>query len=374
MVTRGLAALLALLPGVAMAGALRGGGRLQTSFVHDSNVFEAIEVVGRRTAGSLRLLGEVQLQATELPLSSRAGFSLRGLTESLHDYSSENRRQGEAALSWDLASATGRHRLALEAGYGLRTYPNSLRPNSAIRPDSSSGGHQRTWGRFVGVAPVGPRGSLAARLDVWQLNFRRTARVDRAGGGFDLAYEHPWGQRLVLRGGLELGTVRHGFPSLRVDRGSDPLTIGFGADRLDHYRFLHVGFHRTGRLIFQAQAGFRLEASNSIDGAFRRPEVTWLVSCPVGWRVVGQFYGSLERTTYTEPALRQFFVPRTGEIEAGDDDNTIVLRLARPIGHGWDLDARLGWYRNEALLVGVYYRKQVASFGISRSFGSSSGF
>ena len=124
----------------------------------------------------------------------------------------------------------------------------------------------------------------------------------------------------------------------------------------------------------EAEVGIRLQASNSLDGEYERPRVTWLVSRPLGWRVIGQFYGSLERTTYSEPLLHRFSVVRTGEIEAGDNDNTITFRLARPIGYGWDLDARVGWYRNEALLVGVFYRKQVASVGISRSFGSPTSF
>ena len=76
----------------------------------------------------------------------------------------------------------------------------------------------------------------------------------------------------------------------------------------------------------------------------------------------------------TARALRHVSVTRTGEIEAGDDDNTIVLRVARPLGHRWDLDARIGWYRNEALLLGVYYRKQVISLGVSQNFGSASSF
>ena len=363
MAARGLAALLVLLPSVAMAGTLRGGGRLQSSFAHDNNVFEDSDGARRRSAGSLRLLGEVQLQAPELPLASRAEVSLRGLAESFQDHPGENRRQGEAGLSWDLASATARHRVALEAGYGLRAYSAS-----------SSRGHHRTWARAVGVAPVGPRGSLVGRLDAWQLDFRRTARTDRTGGGFDLSYEHAWGRWLVLRGGLELGTVHHRSKSLRsLAEGQDPFAV-YGADRRDQRRFLHVGCRKAGRLVAQADAGFRMQASNSLDGVLHRPEVTWLVSWPLGWRVIGQFYGNLEHTTYTERALRAVSVTRTGEIEAGEDDNTIVLRLTRPVGRGWDLDARLGWYRNEALLVGVYYHKRVASLGISRNFGSSSGF
>jgi hypothetical protein len=357
---RSLALLLVFLPGGAIAGDLQGGGRVQSFYAHDDNVFEATDAARRQTAGSLRLLGEVRLAAVELPLDSRAEFSLRGLAESFQDYPSEDRRQGEVGLSWDLASPAARHRLNLEAGYGLRAYP-----------DSSSRGHHRAWGRVIGVVPVGPRGSLIGRLDAWQLDFRRLPGTDQTGADFDLSCEHPWGRRLVLRGGIELGTVRHRSMSLRI-LGVLPDTSVYGADRRDHYRFVHVGCRMTGRLVVQVQAGIRMQASNSLDGVLHRPEVTWLVSRPLGCRVIGQFYGNLEHTAYT--ALRYRPVTRTGEIEVGDDDNTVVLRLTRPIGHGWDLDARLGWYRNEALLVGVYYRKQVASLGISRSFGSSSGF
>lgn len=355
------ALLLVFLPAGAIAGDLQGGGRVQSFYAHDNNVFEATDAARRQGVGSLRLLGEVRLAAAKLPLDSRAELSLRGLAESFQDYPAEDRRQGEVGLSWDLASAAARHRLTAEAGYGLRAYP-----------DSSSRGHQRAWGRVIGVVPAGPRGSLIGRLDAWQLDFRRLPGTDQTGGDFDLSCEHPWGRRLVLRGGIELGTVRHRSMSLRI-LGVLPDTSVYGADRRDHYRFLHVGCRMTGRLVVQVQAGIRTQASNSLDGVFRRPEVTWLVSRSLGWRVIGQFYGNLERTSHTTPALRHQSVTRTGEIEAGDDDNTIVLRLTRPVGHGWDLDARLGWYRNEALLVGVYYRKQVASFGISRSFGSSSG-
>ena len=360
---RALALLLLLLPGRAVAGDLQGGGRLQSSYAHDSNVFEVTDPGRRQSDGSLRLQGEVRLVAAELPLESRAELLLRGLAESFQDHPAEDRRQGEAGLSWDLAPAAARHRVTLETGYGLRAYP-----------DSSSRGHHRAWGRLIGVAPVGPRGSLVGRLDIWQLDFRRTPTIDQTGGGFDLSYEHPVGRGLVLRGGLDLGTVHHRSESLRhLVVGGDP-PAEYGADRRDSYRFLHVGCRKTGRLVVQAQAGFRMQASNSLDGVLHRPEVNWLVSRSLGWRVIGQFYGNLEHTTYTARALRHVSVTRTGEIEAGDDDNTIVLRVARPLGHRWDLDARIGWYRNEALLLGVYYRKQVISLGVSQNFGSASSF
>lgn len=356
-------ALFGVVVGPSRAGDFRVGGRTQSALVRDDNVLEASLSDSTQTDAALRLLGEGWLIAEALPLESRAQLSFRGLAESFQDHSAEDRRQGEASLWWDLASVTARRRLTLEAGYGLRAYAGS-----------PTRGHHRAWGQITGTAPVGPRGSLVGRLDVWQLDFRRTARTDRTGGGFDLSYEHPCRRRLVLRAGLELGAVGHGVESLRLDRSTDPQDLVIGADRRDRSRFVHLGFRRNGRLVVQAQAGLRIQASNSVDGVFRRPEVSWLVSRPLAWRVSVQCYGNLSRTTYTESVLRRVLITRTGEIEAGDDDNTVVLRCARPVGYGWDLDARVGWYRNEALLVGVYYRKQVVSVGISRNFGSPSGF
>lgn len=345
------------------AAEFRAGGRLQSALVHDDNVFEAMDAAGRHADSSLRLLGDGRFAVGALPLGSRAEISLRVLSESFRDKPSEDRRHGEAGLAWDLASATARHRLALEAGYGQRTYP-----------DSTIRGHHRAWGRATGVIPVGPRGSLVGRFDVWQLDFRSTARVDQAGGGFDLSLEHPAGRHVVLQGGLELNVVHHGAPSVRfVPRQKPPeLDTGLCPDRRDQGGGFHAGFRRVGRLVLQAQAGFRMQSSNSVDGTFHRPEVTWLVSWPWGWRVHGQVYGSLKHTDYT--ALRGMDVTRTGEIDAGEDDNTIAVRLARPLGHGWDMDARVGWYRNEAAFVGDYYLKRVISVGLSRSFGSPSGF
>ena len=107
-VGRSLATLLALLPTLVMAGTWRGGGRLEGFLARDDNVYEDTDAARRQTADSYRLLGEALLQASELPLSSHAEFSLRGLAESFRDHPQEDRRQGEAGLAWDLASATGR--------------------------------------------------------------------------------------------------------------------------------------------------------------------------------------------------------------------------------------------------------------------------
>jgi hypothetical protein len=352
----------------ASATEFRGGGRLQSSFVHDGNIVEAT-VDSNRTADSfLRILGEVRLRAGRLPLDSRAELMLRGFSESYLDHPAVDRRQGEVDLPWCIASDVTRRRFEIEAGRGARAYP-----------DSSGRGHHRNWGRAPGAVPAGPHGSLVARFETWQLDFLGTPQIDRAGTGFDLAYEHRLSPRNTLRTGLELGSVRCGWLSQSLvvhgDGQDPPVTSVEGrSHRRDQYRFLHAGWRRIGRLVLQLQVGYRVQASNSFDGAFRRPEATWLVSRPLAGRVIGQFYGNLEHTTYDERRIGGVVAVFPGKINAGEDDNTVALRLARPIGKGWDLDARVGWYRNESVDIGVYYRKRVVSIGVTRNFGEASGF
>jgi hypothetical protein len=332
---------------------------VQSSLVRDDNVREATEDSLARADESLRLLGELRLDAGALPLDLSGAVSVRLLSESFRDLPSEDRRQLESTLSLGLAPASGRGRASLEAGYGMRAYP-----------DSTSRGHRRGWGRITASAPVGPRGSLVGRLDAWRLDFRSTGRVDRTGGGVDLSYEHPAGAGIVLSGGLELGAVHHGIGRFRRGSGEDPPVLDLATDRRDQVRFFHLGARRVGRLVVRAEVGYRSQASNSIDAALHRRELTWLVSYSPGWGVTGQFFGNLEKTTYTEAALRDFDITRTGD-DLGENQNTVALRLARELVRNWDLEVRTGWYRNEGLLVKGYYRKQVTSVGLSWNFGSS---
>jgi hypothetical protein len=117
---------------------------------------------------------------------------------------------------------------------------------------------------------------------------------------------------------------------------------------------------------------YRAQQSNSADAALGRHEIRWLISYPLPYLLTVQFYGNLERTRYQD--LGGLMILRPGEVAANADDNTVALRAARSLGHGWSFEARSSWYRNESLFVQSYYTKSVWSLGLSWDTGYLSGF
>jgi hypothetical protein len=78
-----------------------------------------------------------------------------------------------------------------------------------------------------------------------------------------------------------------------------------------------------------------------------------------------QLRGRAEWTSYRDHGLSEVFISRLGEEqEAGEDNNSLQVRLRRPVARGWALEGRISWFRNESLLVGSYYRKNLGSIGI----------
>jgi hypothetical protein len=183
-------------------------------------------------------------------------------------------------------------------------------------------------------------------------------------------------ERVVLSGGLEFGSVYHGFRSLQIDPEAEGAGVGgvvLGPDREDHSRFVHLDVRRVGRVLVRLQYGYRVQGSNSIDGETRRGEMSWLFSGRLPYRITGQCYGNWGRKRYTNSDLENVLVVRVDNIEASEDDNTIALRALRPLTRHLTLDLRAGWYRNESYFIGEYYNKTVASAGLAWEMDSSSG-
>jgi hypothetical protein len=211
---------------------------------------------------------------------------------------------------------------------------------------------------------------------MWYLDFRRTGPRDEGGFDFDLAYQHPVHATLYAQTGLEIGTVRHGLPSIQVvrDEPDAPFYPVWGQNRHDSFRRARVGLLWRWQGLIRIEYGLRSQGSNSVDAALSRHELTWLWSRGLPFGLTGQFFGSLEHTRYSDPHLGSILVVRSGDPEAGDDDNAVVLRLGRSFGRGWTVEARHAWYRNESLLVENYYRKRIWSVGLSWESGQLSGF
>ncbi len=349
----------------ARAAEIETGLRVREGGGYDSNLFELVDAKDREGDLFLRRQADAELTVRGLLPAGRLSGAVRGLVEQYGRFPAEDRRQGEVTLAWSAAQPRLRRRVSIDGGLRGRDYPDS-----ALRT------HWQAWGRLTGAVPVGPVGSLVGRCHLWTLDFRRTARRDRSGASFDLAYEHPVGRRWIATGGLELGTSNHGYPSLRLEAdGESPnRALVYGRDREDRARFLHLGLRRAGRLLAQAQYGYRTQRSNSVDGRYDRHEVSWLLARPLWGGVTGQFLGHVGWTRYTDPSLEEFDITRVGEVEAGEEDNTIALRLSRRLLPSLSADLRVAWYRNESAVVGEYYDKAVPSAGITWGWGSGSDF
>jgi len=347
--------------------ALAGGElRLQSTGGYDTNVREALADSNRVGYAFLRLQAEGRVLFGGLPQRGRAEFTARALGERYDERPDEDRHQGEVAGALYFADARGARRIGVETGLRARDY----------RAEASRN-YWRGWARVTGGLPAGPRGSLIGRFDFWTLDFRRTWQRDRSGVSIELAYEHPLVARTVISGGLELGSIRHGAQTIQADLSSVSVPPQFlvGPNRReDDLRVAHIGVRRLGRVLLRLQYAFRSQGSNSIDGEYRRHELAWLVSAGLPWSLHGQCFGNWGHTEFTNSSLDDFTVPRVGEIEAGEDDNTLAVRLSRPVLPGWTADLRLSWYRNESVAVGEYYDKTVATAGLSWELGDPSGF
>jgi hypothetical protein len=299
-----------------------------------------------------------------LPLGATADASGRLLTERYSSLTHEARVQGEIHLGVDLPPSGRRLQVRAEGGERTCSYPDSTERN-----------FHRSWARLATGFRLGPHGVLIPRLDLWSLDIRRTSRRDQAGLGLDLTYEHPLRGWIVMQGGLELGGVRHGIPSIRASALDPGFTDTTAApDRHDEYRYAHVGLRLLRRLLVRIEYGYRSQQSNSVDAVLGRHELRWLLSSPLPLGISAQFYGNLEHTRYRDRRLDGSEIFRPGEVEANADDNTVALQLSRPLGRGCTAEIRGAWYRNESLFLQNYYRKQVWSAGLSWEVGQLSSF
>lgn len=297
-----------------------------------------------------RVQGEAEGATTRAPWTQRLGFSTRGFIERYSELPSEQRAQGEVRGFSDLRVGSRGGAARVEVSWRGRDYP-----------DSTSRNFQRWSGGLRGRFRLGPKGIIQPRLELWTLDYARTAQRDQTGKAVEVAYELGLTPSLTASAGLEVGGLSLDRPSLQVERLPDTtVTISEGPAQRDNHRLARIGGRYLRGVLAQAEYGLRSYRSNSIGSSFRRHEFRWLVSKALPGNITGLFYGNIESTRYTDSNLDEVFVIRLGEEEeAGDDNNVIVLQATRRIASHLDLSLRHTWLENESLLVGSYYRKRV---------------
>lgn len=310
----------------------------------DSNVREAIDVE-RLSGGFLRLL--VDASSGPIRKGNYAGAGgLRALADRYSRYGTESRDQIEGSL--DLQRRVAR----LGAIWGnarmeFRSYPDSTRRNYS-RSAIGFGIRAPFRGGILTLGGTG-RGT----------DFRNTARFDRRGRAFSIGYRRPFSRRLELTGGLEFESIRWG----RVAYD----TIGpKGIDQRDQSRDASIGARYLRGCLFEGTVGWKSVRSNSLGYSLGRKSAEVGVSGWLPGAVLVQVRGRVESVSYRDRNLgRIFFVPRNENIDASEDNNTVMVRIRRRLMREIAIDGRASWFRNESPFVGVYYRKAVASLGLA---------
>ena len=341
------------------------GARLGLSTGTDTNPLEDLVDEDVDSDSFFRFQGEAQIATPRLGPLVQTSLFLRGFTERYSQQADEGRNQGEARFRTQMPLGQKGGLGILEAGIRARDYP-----------DSTSRNFSRSWFRFASRFPLGPRGTFRPELFYWTLDYNRTLERDQAGFEVALAYDWRFQPRLTGTLGFELTSQDYDRPSLQANYTAEgELELNFGPKQSDSARFLRLNLRYVSRGLIQVQYGFRGQSSNSVGSSFRQHELRWLVSKPLRWRISGQCFGTWETTRYRGDDLDDIFILRAGEEqEAADDSNHIALQLSRPLKVGLRASARYSWYKNESLLVGSFYKKQVATLTLSWEAGRLSGF
>jgi len=341
------------------------GVRLGISSGFDTNPLEELVSEDVERDSFLRIHGEGQISSPRLGFLREPSLAVRGFTERYSQESDERRNQGEARFRTETPLGRKGGVGILEAGVRARDYP-----------DSTSRNFSRSWLRFASRFRLGPKGTFRPELFYWTLDYNRTLEKDQSGVELALSYDWQMRPRLVGTMGFELTDQDYDRPSLKADYNPEgELELEFGPEQTDSSRFLRLNLRYVKRGLFQLQYGLRSQTSNSVGSSFRRHEIRWLISKPLWRRISGQCFGTWETTRYRDDDLDDIFILRAGEEqEAADDSNLVAVQLSRPLRSDLRISTRYSWYKNESLLVGSFYRKQVATFTLTWEAGRLSGF
>lgn len=321
--------------------AARIGGSL--SWGADGNVREAIDA-DRRSDGFLRLLTD----ATPGTFRAR-GFSVtgsgRGLLDRYSRYASESRDQVEGDLDIQ-RKVRGRSAVWGNGRLQYRSYPDSLRRN--FRREAYALGFRTP---FRG-------GSLTVGGSGRGIDFNDTARFDRRSRLLTISYRRAIESTLEISAAVELASSHWGRPAYDW---SGPK----GVDQKDRGRQILAGLRYVHGWLYELNLGWESVRSNSIGYSLGRRSIEAGLSGWLPGKLLLQARGRFEGVAYRDHNLDRIFLPRSENIEANEDNNSLILRLRRSLVRQLAVEGRFSWFRNESPFVGLYYSKTVASIGLA---------
>lgn len=285
----------------------------------------------------------------------------RGLTERYDRFSSDSRLQGEGNLEIQRGLRRGAV-VWVKSRLDGRLYPK----------DSDRNYHRASLALGFGRPLRG--GWFALSPSYRALDFRRTPPFDRRAQALTIDYRRPIQSNLEVSVGSEFEWSRFGSEAFKKVLGECKWDT-LGRDRRDRARELRVGVHYTKILLLECGLTWKSIRSNTFGFSVGRKRVEAAVSGWLPGRVLFHIRGRAEATSYHDRGLDVCFLAVPGdEQEAREDNNSLLVRMRRPVRRGLALEGRVAWFKNESLLVGSFYRKVTATVGLSWAPGSPSDF
>ncbi len=309
----------------------------------DGNVREAVEA-DRKSDSFLRILTE--LSSGPLRKGDFAGIGgMRVLLDRYNRYGSESRDQLEGNV--DIQRRLHNSIAVWASGRAeFRSYPDSLRRN-----------YQR--GTYaLGIRAPFRGGSITFGGSGRGIDFNDTPGFDCHSRAFTVSYWHTLARDMEFTGTAEFESSRWARPAYDVSGPKSVHQKDQGRQGLASVRYLH------GWLL-DVTLGWESVRSNSYGYSLGRKSVEGGVSGWLPGAVLLQIRGRKEWVSYRDHDLDLlFWIPQNVNVEANEDNNSILMRLRRSLTRELAIEGRASWFRNESPFVGLYYRKAVGSFGL----------
>ena len=307
----------------------------------------------------MRLLADVDSPRAPIGRSLGLRGGLRAGWDRYVEAVEESRWLGEVSLDGQAAFPKGRS-ASLRLSLFRQSYPDSThRDFRRERADLSF-----RW-------PLSAAWRGGCQIDLHRQDYRQTPFHDETGWGLRLSASRALGTGWRGDVSFRLGSDAFGRKSLKLRHEGGETVYVLGPDQKDSIRSVGFTLQRRGPFIMSLGYALSSRRSNSFGFSDRRHDVTFLVSMALPWDMDLQGLASMQLTRYTDSGIDSVFVLRAGEdVEGRDTNNSLTLRLRRPLWSGPTLELRTAWYRNEALLVDRFYSKWIVGFAVRWGLGS----
>ena len=314
----------------------------------DDNVREAMEKDQRHPDRFLRLY----LEGSQEQMRYRAyaaGLRLRALTERYLRYADDSRLQVEGNIE-----------LLRRLGRGGSLWANG-RLERRVYPDSTPRNFSRD-AFSIGLGAPCRGGRLNIGTSTRGIDYQRTRRFDRRGQAFTIDYRKPLSPRWEANAIAEFEWAHWGRSAIKQVTAE---AFELRGDQEDRGREARFGIQYVRGWLYGLTLAWGLVRSNSFGYSVTRRSVEGQVHGWLPGALLFQVRGRVEGVAFHDRGLGRVFVIRTGEdVEAGQDNNALYLRVRRALSSQLAVEGRASWFRNESLLIGTHYHKMVGSLGV----------